>query len=160
FAQAFDSWFQRELAAPREGVRRALRRRPRGRDRTNPRQALLEAAWALSEHRDFDAPWAQPSFDRSAELSRVVDRLADVASFAARAEADLAARLRDELRQPLDVYERLKARSGKLDFLDLLLRARDLVREARPVREELQHRFTHLLVDEFQDTDPLQAELL
>ncbi len=57
-------------------------------------------------------------------------------------------------------YEEMKARAGCLDFLDLLLRARDLVRDDRAVREELRARFTHVLVDEFQDTDPLQAELL
>src|SRR5207253_512090 len=40
------------------------------------------------------------------------------------------------------------------------LRARDLVRGNAGVRRELQRRFTHLFVDEFQDTDPLQAEIL
>src|SRR5262245_32046697 len=35
-----------------------------------------------------------------------------------------------------------------------------MVRDRRTVRAELQARFTHLFVDEFQDTDPLQAELL
>src|SRR5206468_9774918 len=42
----------------------------------------------------------------------------------------------------------------------LLLRARDLVRTNPEVRGELQRRFTHLFVDEFQDTDPLQVEIL
>ena len=75
-------------------------------------------------------------------------------------DADLAGALRDELRPLCDEYEGLKARAGALDFLDLLLRARDLVRGDRSVRGELQDRFTHVLVDEFQDTDPLQAEIL
>src|SRR5207237_2417361 len=74
--------------------------------------------------------------------------------------ADLAACLREELRPLCVAYEELKERAGCLDFLDLLLRARDLVRGDRSVREELQGRFTHVLVDEFQDTDPLQAEIL
>src|SRR5579884_1715512 len=39
-------------------------------------------------------------------------------------------------------------------------RARDLVRDDPAVRRELRARFTHLFVDEFQDTDPLQVELL
>jgi ATP-dependent exoDNAse (exonuclease V) beta subunit len=47
-----------------------------------------------------------------------------------------------------------------LDFVDLLIRARDLVRDCEAVRVDLQSRFTHLFVDEFQDTDPLQAEIL
>ncbi|MGZ6142780.1 MAG: UvrD-helicase domain-containing protein [Myxococcales bacterium] len=74
--------------------------------------------------------------------------------------ADLAACLREELRPLIIAYEGLKQSAGCLDFLDLLLRARDLVRDDASVREELQQRFTHLLVDEFQDTDPLQAEIL
>jgi ATP-dependent exoDNAse (exonuclease V) beta subunit len=78
----------------------------------------------------------------------------------ARADADLAALLREELRPVLEAYARKKAQAGKLDFLDLLLGARDLVRDHAAVRRELQGRFSHLLVDEFQDTDPVQAELL
>jgi ATP-dependent exoDNAse (exonuclease V) beta subunit len=74
--------------------------------------------------------------------------------------ADIAPHLRDDLWPVVEEYERLKARAGYLDFLDLLLRARDLVRDVAAVRHELQRRFTHVFVDEFQDTDPLQAELL
>jgi len=81
-------------------------------------------------------------------------------AFKADADADLAALLRQELQGSIDRYERLKATHGALDFLDLLLRARDLVRDRADVREHFQRRFTRLFVDEFQDTDPLQAELL
>ena len=49
---------------------------------------------------------------------------------------------------------------GRLDFSDLLLIARDLLRGNPGVRRDLQTRFTHVFVDEFQDTDPLQAEIL
>ncbi len=80
--------------------------------------------------------------------------------FTERAEADLAACLHHELRPLIESYEALKTRAGCLDFLDLLLRARDLIRDDGEVREELQARFSRLLVDEFQDTDPLQAEIL
>jgi ATP-dependent exoDNAse (exonuclease V) beta subunit len=76
------------------------------------------------------------------------------------ANAQLAALLHDELRPLVARYDELKARAGKLDFLDLLLRARDLVRLDPVVRAELQRRFTRVFVDEFQDTDPLQAEIL
>ena len=76
------------------------------------------------------------------------------------AEADLAACLREDLRPVVERYERLKAEEGRLDFIDLLLRARDLIRDHDDVRAGLQSRFTHFFVDEFQDTDPLQAEIL
>ena len=80
--------------------------------------------------------------------------------FKSDADADLAALLRSELQGSIERYERLKAGHGALDFLDLLLRARDLLRDRADVREHFQRRFTCLFVDEFQDTDPLQAELL
>src|SRR6185312_6284381 len=47
-----------------------------------------------------------------------------------------------------------------LDFLDLLVRTRDLLAGDPRVRGELAARFTHFFVDEFQDTDPLQVEIL
>lgn len=76
------------------------------------------------------------------------------------ADADLAAALQHELRGAIERYEHLKARAGALDFLDLLLKARDLVKGNAGVRRGFQTRFTHIFVDEFQDTDPLQAEIL
>ena len=77
-----------------------------------------------------------------------------------RCDADLAALLRDELRPVIDAYELEKDRAGVLDFVDLLLRTRELLRGNRSVRESLQQRFTHLFVDEFQDTDPLQSDIV
>jgi ATP-dependent helicase/nuclease subunit A len=83
-----------------------------------------------------------------------------IADFQSRADADLAALLRDEMAGLVEEYNERKHRSGKLDFADLLIRVRDLVRDQQDVRKYLQGRFTHLFIDEFQDTDPLQAEIL
>jgi len=68
---------------------------------------------------------------------------------AARLLAPFAERLRREY-----------ARRGWVSFDGLLRRARDLVRDHARPREELKRRFAAILVDEFQDTDPLQGELL
>ena len=76
------------------------------------------------------------------------------------ADADLAARLRDELQEPIDRFREIKRDAGRLDFVDLLSKARDLVRDCDGVRADFQRRFTRIFVDEFQDTDPLQAEIL
>jgi ATP-dependent helicase/nuclease subunit A len=57
-------------------------------------------------------------------------------------------------------YDLAKGRAGCLDFLDLLLRARDLVRDRPDVRGDFQVGIRYLLVDEFQDTDPLQLEMV
>ena len=59
-----------------------------------------------------------------------------------------------------DAYDLAKRRAGCLDFLDLLLRARDLVRDRPDVRRDFQRAIRFLLVDEFQDTDPLQLEMV
>jgi ATP-dependent helicase/nuclease subunit A len=48
---------------------------------------------------------------------------------------------------------------GLLGFADLLLLARDLLREHEDVRAFFQKRFRLVLLDEFQDTDPLQVEI-
>lgn len=76
------------------------------------------------------------------------------------ADASLAAGLRDEMAPLLIEYEELKRGAGKLDFVDLLLQARNLLRRHQSVRAAFQEKFTHIFVDEFQDTDPLQAEIL
>lgn len=76
------------------------------------------------------------------------------------ADADLAALMQQELFGAVDRYESLKRRGGCVDFLDLLLLARNLLVERGDVRNTYQERFSHLFVDEFQDTDPLQAEIL
>ena len=81
-------------------------------------------------------------------------------AFQRAADGDLAALLREELRDVVAGYETLKRSAGALDFVDLLLRARDLLVAHPQVRRAFQTRFTHLFVDEFQDTDPLQAEIL
>lgn len=80
--------------------------------------------------------------------------------FAARSGADLAACLHQELQPCLARYEALKRERGALDFVDLLVRARDLLATNAPVRVDFQRRFARIFVDEFQDTDPIQAEIL
>jgi ATP-dependent exoDNAse (exonuclease V) beta subunit len=58
------------------------------------------------------------------------------------------------------LYERCKTRHQVLDQTDLLLELRNVLRDHADVREQLQGVYQHILVDEFQDTDPLQAEIL
>jgi ATP-dependent helicase/nuclease subunit A len=91
------------------------------------------------------------------ERDRLVDALV---AFRDVADADLAAQLHAALAGATANYEARKQRAGAVDFLDLLLRARNLVKDDPLVRAEFQGRFRYLLVDEFQDTDPLQADLL
>ncbi|HEU4700518.1 MAG TPA: UvrD-helicase domain-containing protein [Gemmatimonadales bacterium] len=56
-------------------------------------------------------------------------------------------------------FRRERLATGRLGFEDLLLGAAALLRESPRVRRALGERYRHLLVDEFQDTDPIQAEV-
>ena len=57
-------------------------------------------------------------------------------------------------------YGRGKRARSALDFEDLELLTRDLLAEHEGLRRQYAERFAHVLVDEFQDTNPLQNELL
>jgi ATP-dependent exoDNAse (exonuclease V) beta subunit len=62
--------------------------------------------------------------------------------------------------QPIaDNFRDYKRSAALLDFDDLIFAARDLLRDHPVVREALAKRYAHVLVDEFQDTDPLQTEI-
>jgi ATP-dependent helicase/nuclease subunit A len=129
-----DGWEARAIdVAQNKNVRRARR----GRERAYKPGITRDQVWAA-----FEA------------LMNELD------AFQRAADCDLAALLHDELRGVVDGYESLKQRAGALDFVDLLLRARDLLAGHPRVRMAFQRRFTHIFVDEFQDTDPLQAEIL
>ncbi len=54
---------------------------------------------------------------------------------------------------------RQRAAAGRLEYHDLLVLARDLLRRDEAVRASVAVRYRYVLIDEFQDTDPLQAEL-
>ena len=49
--------------------------------------------------------------------------------------------------------------AGQLQFHDLLVLCRRLLQESPDARRRLHDRFRYLLVDEFQDTDPIQIEI-
>ena len=155
-----DDWLAKGLDAIARPVSEATRLEAvRGRDH----DALESVLIALCTGRRWD--WKgygggfgeierEEVFRRRAELRARLEKFRDDAG------ANLAPLLRDELWPIVGIYEELKRRAGRLDFLDLLLVARNLVRDNPAVRAELQSRFTHIFVDEFQDTDPLQAEIL
>ena len=57
-------------------------------------------------------------------------------------------------------FQIAKEEAGKLGFSDLLERATAMLRDSPDARRFFQQRYTHLFVDEFQDTDPVQAQML
>ena len=56
-------------------------------------------------------------------------------------------------------YETSRKSDGVANFRDLLVWTRDMLRDDPAARAQLQRRYSHILIDEFQDTDPLQAEI-
>jgi DNA helicase-2/ATP-dependent DNA helicase PcrA len=57
-------------------------------------------------------------------------------------------------------YDAQCQREGVVDFSELLLRCYELLSRNQALREHYQERFKHILVDEFQDTNPLQYRWL
>ncbi|WP_419871502.1 UvrD-helicase domain-containing protein [Candidatus Pristimantibacillus sp. PTI5] len=53
-----------------------------------------------------------------------------------------------------------RTEAGKLNFQDLLMKAAELLRSYPEVRQYFVRRYSRLFVDEFQDTDPIQAEMM
>jgi DNA helicase II / ATP-dependent DNA helicase PcrA len=64
-----------------------------------------------------------------------------------------------ELRKLFRCYTKAKRRQHVLDYDDLLLCWAKLMRDPK-IGAEIRSRFDHVLVDEYQDTNPLQAEIL
>lgn len=133
---------------------------PRDHDRLEGTLVELAKNRQFRQTRKGNGKLYRPNIPREDVIRARDDLQAELTRFEADANADLAALLRHELRACAQKYEDAKAQAGALDFLDLLLMARNLVKNDVEVRRSFQQRFKRLFVDEFQDTDPLQAEIL
>ncbi|HMG26739.1 MAG TPA: UvrD-helicase domain-containing protein [Acidimicrobiia bacterium] len=100
--------------------------------------------------------WSCPVDDVRGLLERADTATAAVIAEQRRATlAVLLARLRGFVRN----YADERRREGRIEFHDLLVLARDVLARNQRVRATLAERFRVLLIDEFQDTDPLQIEI-
>jgi ATP-dependent helicase/nuclease subunit A len=109
-----------------------------------------EALLDLSAHRAHGERAASYEEARRAAEQAALDELAA-------ADRDLLQAL---LLEFAAAYGRAKEREGALDFEDLQLVARDLLRDHTRIREREAWRFQAIMVDEFQDTNRLQCELV
>lgn len=107
---------------------------------------------------DLDPPRRGPARDRVEGLVEALAAVEQAAldTVAARDRALLQTLLADFAAG----YRRAKDRESAVDFEDLQLLARDLLRNDEAVLEHTRFRFRSLLVDEFQDTNRLQCELI
>jgi len=112
-----------------------------------------------------------PLPERLVDLSGLASRGVRAASFELARKGleraaleELAAGDRDLLQELLDrfaaEYAASKRRESAVDFEDLQLAARDLLRDHEAVRDAVRLRFRLVMVDEFQDTNRLQCELI
>jgi len=69
-------------------------------------------------------------------------------------------RIIDFLKPAVKFYFEERKRHSLVNFADLILSVSSLLRNNPQVRDYFQKKYTHILVDEFQDTDPVQAEIL
>ena len=118
-------------------------------------EQLQLAAEALDAAKERPPTLLEPE-DLLRQISRAKSRLLS---------PRLAARF---ARDPLDAfvagcyrrYQRALERANALDFDDMILMAHQLLSEHPDVLEEYQRRWAHILVDEYQDTDPSQHALI
>jgi exodeoxyribonuclease-5 len=82
------------------------------------------------------------------------------ATLTSAAAGEVLARLASSMDGLMSQWHEYKRAAALLDFDDLLYTARKLLERHEPVRQALAKRFRHVLVDEFQDTDPLQIDIL
>jgi ATP-dependent helicase/nuclease subunit A len=112
----------------------------------------------LPKNKGSKGNWS-PS-EACAEQKSIFKELAELQE---RERKDLSDRLRTHLDRFFDEFlsfiEARKVSMGVLDFDDLLIKVRDLCTRADAL-EALRERYRYLLVDEFQDTDPVQAEIV
>ena len=130
--------------------------------------ALFDAAEKMSSRKGFTLNrWPQPTPAGSADVKRLRDDLAALGSedgpIRKHLDRWLAHRysmaIRLVRRAALEFAEE-RLRIGLLSFHDLLMLTARLLREHPEVRRDLGERYRYVLIDEFQDTDPIQAELL
>lgn len=66
----------------------------------------------------------------------------------------------EKLARIYDAYQTILARNNALDFDDLLQKTVEILQASSDIRERYHQQFTHMLVDEFQDTNDAQYEFV
>jgi ATP-dependent exoDNAse (exonuclease V) beta subunit len=127
----------------------------------------IEAAIAAMTRKELEAlekagrvvSWSDKA--AYAELKAARDAWLEQRSrFRADADADLAALVRAELWPAIERYESLKRKQGVLDFHDLLAVLLRTLRTQPEARRFFSERIEHVVVDEVQDSDPMQLDLI
>ena len=138
FGESWRSWLW-SGEAPQAALQRAL-------DLGLELRDIQLAAEQLSRNRDLTGSYSAGDRDE-AEAEDQIERDEALAAVTA------------ALRGFLDGDAARRRREGVLTYDDLLLEARDLLVRSGEARRDLGERYRAILIDEFQDTDPLQAQI-
>lgn len=141
-------WVIQMRAAPDESARLGLTRPEGGRPKGSPNGKGAKPRWP-----DYDLAALR------AELKQLIDEVDQLANEVTHAALE---RVAVELRRFTLHAADERRRDGRLEFHDLLVMARQVLRDPNQgvtVRAALYERYRRLLLDEFQDTDPIQVEL-
>ncbi len=130
--------------------------------------ALFDAAEKMAAGKKVTLNrWPQPTREGAAEVKRLRDDLAALGGEESPIRRHLARWLAHRYSMVIRLVRRAalefaeeRLRIGLLSFYDLLMLTAALLREHPDVRRDLGERYRYVLIDEFQDTDPIQAELL
>ena len=99
--------------------------------------SLAADRWVKNPRKGWGSVYGD-GVERSAVQAAHAEFVQQMEAFARLADADLAARLQRETQEALERYDAAKRRLGRVDFLDLLVRARDLIRDHPDVRKTYQ----------------------
>lgn len=91
-------------------------------------------------------------------ISEAANENAPISAVASRWQTKAAGFTPEQIEKVEQYYTQRKKSLGVLDFDDLLINGLKLLKESEQVRNLVQKKFLHVLVDEYQDTNTLQAE--
>ena len=130
---------------------------------SRPAYALLQRIMPISQSRGRQPDWERDSLTSVNACKYLKDWLIDLQAVAteelALARLSTLIPLLRALKGFAESYALERKRSGVAGYHDLLVWARELLRDNIAVRDHFRQRFSHLLIDEAQDTDPIQAEI-
>ncbi len=125
-------------------------------EKTGRRSADLAECYALLAKKPFNSSlngWSADDIVAARKLVRAAKGLAGI-------DGEFIALLWCLLVPYASAFRERFLRDGHISFDGLLVRARNLVRDQHRVRAELKKSYRTILIDEFQDTDPIQYEIL
>ena len=118
-----------------------------------PGELEEEKRWFAEKSLRRAGNWSEEDYEKLRRLCRIARGLLRVDRQLTQALWRLLVPFAEQCRESF-------IREGFVSFDGLLVRARNLLRDHRPLREEFKYLFKAILIDEFQDTDPIQYEIL